>query len=559
MTLMTRSILLRFCTALLILLATIAPTFAAGLTIIVVDTSRPMNERWGGETKWNLVTTYIVNAIRSLPATDEAAIIGFGADRCEPTLLLPKTDALQASASAEGKLLTVAIGGDRALVAGLDSALAMASESGATAIRILAFTSGVDQCRENMRDLLTRASRIQGQLELQVFGLDMVSDQALEIIEGVGALGGTFRPFEGATDFTETITATQAPARPGLQVLVNTPSPDDVDSDARPMEARLEVYAEGGREPIWQQAVAGSTLIELPIGRYDVRCRFGAESRWRRSIIVGGSSPTLIQFDFAQGVGRIRLELADQVGSPMPGEVVIRERDSEQEVARQRGQSSVALDLAPGDYVATITIGSEEYTEEFTVDEGDERTISLTVEAVLGQALISVNNYDAQPINCDLYLYQAESGDLLETWPSTSSIRANLAAGDYEVVARIGTLEETQIFSVQEGDETEVSFTLDLPTGSLFVSLRDTDGASVYGTLRVFDSQGNEVQYYEQELYEDSEFSFSLPVGTYSVRANSDGVSRSASSVVVREDEESEVIIEFPVSDGLPGSDNDFD
>lgn len=187
--------------------------------------------------------------------------------------------------------------------------------------------------------------------------------------------------------------------------------------------------------------------------------------------------------------------------------------------------------------------------QDFEVGEGDRRTISLMVEAVLGQALISLNNQDLMPVNGDLYLYHGESGDLLETWTSTSSVRASLPAGDYEVTARVGTVEETLTFSIAEGDETLVEFELQVPVGSLYVALRDSARQSVYGTLRVFDSQGNEVKYYELELFEDSDFSFDLPVGTYSLRATVDGVTRTSSSVQVREDEESEVIIEFPRSD----------
>lgn len=521
------------------------PVQAGGLTICVVDTSRPMQERWGGQRKWDLLTTYVINVVRNVDVRDQVAVIGFGSDRCEPTLLLAQTDALMAASSIEGRLASVVPGGDRALVGGLESALLLASESRADTIRILAFTSGVDQCRENLRSLTGRASRISG-LNLQLFGLDMVSDLALELTEGIGQLGGTFRPFDGPEDFTATIGQVQGPSRAGLQVLINAPPSDSGDVSQM---ARLEVYAEGGRQPIWTQSVSGSTVIDLPMGKYDVMARFGGESRWRRGLVVSGSNPTVVQFDFAQGVGRIRLELADPMGNPVPGDVVIYERGSDVEIARQRGQAQLALDLPPGSYRAEITVGSEVLEQDFEVGEGDRRTIGLMVEAVLGQALISLNNQDLMPVNGDLYLYHGESGDLLETWTSTSSVRASLPAGDYEITARVGTVEETLTFSIVEGDETLVEFELQVPMGSLYVTLRDSARQSVYGTLRVFDSQGNEIKYYELELFEDSDFSFDLPVGTYSLRATVDGVTRTSSSVQVREDEESEVIIEFPRSD----------
>lgn len=535
---------------LLTLLSTALPVQAGSLTLLVVDSSRTMQERWEGTTKWEQVTAYCATLVRNLRGADEVGLITFGNDRCEPALQVTPSDPALAIPLVESHLTALLPTGDRALVGGIESAMLLASDSRADLVRILVFTSGLDQCRDDLRSLIARARNVRVPLELQIFGLDMRAEAAFELTEVAGAIGGTFRPFEGSQQFTASLPDTRQSSRPGLQVLVNVPR-DAMDDEQ--LAPRLEVYLAGTSTVIWQQTLEGSAFVELTPGIYDVQVRWAGDGRWQRNVRIGGPTASVVQFDFSQGIGKIQLQLQDDLGGALPGAVRIINVETGAEVSNQQGRSTVSLDLPPGTYRAEIRIGTTFTEEEFVVGEGDNRIMPIFIESVLGQALISINNQDLSPVNADIRLYDRETGSLMETWQSTSWIRANLPEGEYEAVIRAGTQEESQIFQVYEGEETEVEFSIQLPLGSIYVRLEDRDGLPVWGILRVFDSQGQEVKYQELELIEDSDFSVQLPVGTYSLRATADGVTKTMSSVTVREDEETEVQFVF----GSFGRDDD--
>ncbi|MEO7993847.1 MAG: hypothetical protein ABI743_05570 [bacterium] len=531
----------------LLLLALPSTAFASGLTVILLDTSRAMGERWQGSLKIEQAENQISSIVRGIPSGQKVAVIGFGGDACQPTLLLDTSDAALAITSLDAALGRVKTSGSRGLVGGLDAGLTLAEEARPDQVTFLVYTSGVDQCDESIEDLATRWNASPLTISLTGYGLDVTGQPATDLAQGMGGLGGAFQAFGAPTELTTTAPPPQQAAGNGLQLMINLPPAEDADDpDFVVAQARIEVYPAGGNTPIWQQSVTSSTFVDVPLGSYDVSARWNGETRWRRNVTIGGGHPAVVQFDFSQGVGNVNIMIGDFLDTPMPGELTVVNQENEEIVFSDSGQSSYRLSLPPGTYIATATVGEVSNEETFDVDEGDTLTIPIGVDAALGQAMISINNQDSVPVNGEILLYDAESGKLLNTWDATASVIANVASGNYEVVARVGTTEDVQTFTVTDDEQVDVEFILDVPLGSLLVRLFDTNGVSVLGTIQVFDSTGNLVPHYELENFSDSEFTFDLPAGIYSIAASSDSLTRNISGVAVTEGDENEVTIEFP-------------
>lgn len=541
--------------ALGLLLATALPAMADTVTIAVVDTSRAMGELWQGETRWERLSSHLNSIASNQKTTDRFAVIGFGSERCEATLLL---DPVQAAATRlPGVLPGVTSGGDRALVAGIDTAFTMAQESGADNATILVFTSGQDQCGEDVSTLRGKFEQATVPVQLMVYGLEMAADLSMDVTEQVGAVGGTFQTFETSESFHGSLqNFQQQSSQAGLHVLANLPP--NVDNDpALDTQPRLEVYAQGTGNLIWQQTFDRSAFVTLPPGEYDVMVRWGGDSRWNRGIRVTGVKPSVSQFDFASGVGNVSVDVTDFFGTPLKGQVRILDPVTEEEISTQDGQSNYGLTLAPGSYIIEAMVGENLQRETIFVEEGETISVPILLEASMGQALLSINNQDADPINGDFIVYQDGEDEAVETFRSTASVRVSLPAGDYQAVARVGEEEQVQNFTISDGEETEVPFELDVALGSIFVELVEEDnGNAILGSIEVFDEQGSQIPHFELENFMDSEFSFNVPVGIYSIRVESDGIVRTVNGVTVRADEETSVTVEFP--EGTFGESGEF-
>jgi hypothetical protein len=259
--------------------ATPSPPAHKAPAIIVLDASRSMWTKIGGQAKVPIARTAIGQALDEYKDSVAFGAVAFGqqgSGGCAETELLAKAGELTAETA--GKLQFGA-GFKPRVSKPIAAALVEAAKNGApgaTTLDILVVTDGPDSCKANVCATAKTLKRAAPSFRVHVVGLDLKAKQALKPLRCVAeATGGKFFTATSAAEFKQSLAAVlddvaksvappapvannatdaEAPAKPGDAVPASplpTPAPSRAASDAPPPVAQVG----GVQKPPEQSAV----------------------------------------------------------------------------------------------------------------------------------------------------------------------------------------------------------------------------------------------------------------------------------------------------------------
>ena len=427
--------------------------------------------------------------------------------------------------------------GRRGLIFALGKAINIFSEDKESGVIILV-TSGWDECGGRAFEIEDILNESKPKVMIVIIAISPETRDADNLKDLAQASRGNYQEVENIQSLGSLLGETAKGTNASLQVIIHGGDPEVPNAQLRIFDDKSQM--------ILSQTISGFFSTDLNTGTYDIQLIYQGKNFWQRQVFIRKDQQMQVEFDLDAAMGDLKLEILDQNGERVKGNVVI--SDSLGIVAFEgKGQSQYVVTLPQGIYSAEVTVGDQVETAD-GLDVLDEGTAyyPVTISLQVGTAEIVVNNGDGVPVNAAIVVQDSSGAEVAKS-DFTSTFLVTLPPGDYTaIVTTSNEQQETQPFTITEGDNITVDVNVEAPMGSILIELVDENGEAVYGNIKIYDERGHIIPYFEREAVEDSEFAFDLPVGTYRVEAESDSRIQTVDGVTISEGEEKIVMITFP-------------
>ncbi|HEX9745457.1 MAG TPA: hypothetical protein VGB30_08525 [bacterium] len=455
----------------------------------------------------------------------------------------------------QDSLMQIAPGGDRGLMQGIDDGISdLITNDPSRRGVLLVITDDGDDCGRDAEYITDVYKYTPGRPDILILGLDLSQDAGDVLGEIIAELGGRLLNLTSLESIQPTMATLAGQFNNNLTIYLHDSSGNEVAGDItiKNVDTGLVVF-EGLDQP--------SYVVNLDPGEYQVSGRYLGEENKSEIITVGEDQFSSVSLSFSIYRDPLSLSLRDIYGNALRARVTFLNSSMEAVYTTEIG-SFHQVELPAGTYTLEIRVGDRvEKVYGITVGPGydDYREVELPIE--IGTLEVEVYNQGGIAINGAITIYD-QDGTIVDEAPNSSYLYSRLPEGTYRVRVELDDQVVEDDAYLYGGDEELVSLELDLPLGDLYITLSTDSGDEVWGWVRIYDSDGNlfeRVDRYGSNPSESPEWYISdLPVGTYRVEAQAEGIVRTATGVQILENQEVEVDITFPDSIYFGGDDDEF-
>lgn len=520
------------------------PARAESHMMIILDASSSMSspgKTSGGSTKFKEVSSALTSFLKELPADVAVGLRIIGgtpsADCYSSYLYFTPSPGLRGKI--QDQIAALQPSGTRALVEGIDKGmLDLLSIKGDKALVVI--TDGGDACGRDFNSIITTYALFKDLPRLVIFGLDLTPDDNKKLGELSASLKGRLIHVQSTIDLERALTGFARELKNNLRIHLQNEAGTDVKGDITIIDVKTG-------QVVGEYLDLSDYSTSLLPGTYQVKARYlGKEISSEQFTIEQGTSKS-ISLVFDQLVNVFELNLNDIYGNALKARVIF--LNSQNEPVFTTGLDAYHRVEIPADtYTLEVHVG-DRVDKVFGVVVGpglpNVRTIEIPVELAVLEAEIS--NMDGTPLN-GLIRIMSKDGTVVDEAPNSSYLYSKLPPGEYQVMAKVGNVESTKSIYLYSGEQEQLPIELDFPVGDLFIMLRTASGNDVWGSIRIFDSNGLEVKRFSPEWpVESPDWALSdLPIGFYRIEATTGNITRTVSGVEIKDGKETEVVITFP-------------
>ncbi len=437
-------------------------------------------------------------------------------------------------------LASIRPAGSRALYQGIEDSLADLGRSTAGIDRILlVITDGGDDCDRDFSILARTYSYSPDSPRIVIYGLDLSLKVSEDLSELVAATGGRIADLDSIQDLPTELRLFSEEFQNNLRIHLQDSSGGSVKGD-------VVVRNYSTNEIVAERLDISDLSITVPSGTYVVTGRYLGQEAKSDMFTLGESESRTISLEFRVYLETFTLSLRDIFDQALKARVTF--INSANEPVYTTDIASVHRVELPVDiYRIQIRIG--DFIHEFggiQIGPASQDSMEIEIPVELGILEVEVTNIWGFPLNASVKIFD-QDGSLMEEAPFTSYLYAHLPPGTYRVIAQFQNREIEETVNLYSGEQRQLGLELDVALGDLYIMLRTKSGNDAWGWVKVYDSHGNLLERYDRERIESPDWYLTdVPVGIYRIEAESDNVVRTESGVEVKENEETEVMIEFP-------------
>ena len=212
----------------------------------------------------------------------------------------------------------------------------------------------------------------------------------------------------------------------------------------------------------------------------------------------------------------LRIHLQDSSGGAVEGDVVVAEVETGLIIADRIDVSDLSMNVDPGEYQVTGRyLGREVRSERFTMEAGDERTVTLEFEVYLEPFVLMLRDLYDQPLRTRVTFVNSAGEPVLTTGVDATH-RVELPPDTYTIQIRVGDYSQ-DYGGVVVGPSSDSTLELQIPVelAVLEVEITNIYGFPLNAEVKIYDQDGTLMDEAPSTSYLYSR----LPPGEYRVTA----------------------------------------
>ncbi len=403
---------------------------------------------------------------------------------------------------------------------------------------VLVITDGGDDCGRDFEVLARSVSSMSGAPRIMVYGLDLLISDRDTLGPVVSASGGRVVSLSNPSEL------------PGSMLLFTTEFENNVrvhlyDSNGNSIRGDVVIKNTSSGEVISEKLDVTDLALNLDAGTYEVTGRYlGQEVR--NTFTHTASDSRTVSLEFELYLEPFIVSLTDLYDQPLRARITFVNAMMEP-ILTTDVNSSHRVNLPSGAYTIQIRIGDYSYdVAGVLVGPGFDQSLAIEVPVELGVLEIEMTNLYGTPLNARISIFD-QDGTLMEEAPFTSYLYTQLPPGTYRIHTEFHNQEREELITIYSGDQRQVGIEMNVSLGDLYIRLLTESGNDVWGWVKVYDSSGNLIERYDRDRIESPEWYITdIPIGTYRIEAEADGVVRIMTGVEVTDNAETPVVIHFP-------------
>jgi len=235
-----------------------------------------------------------------------------------------------------------------------------------------------------------------------------------------------------------------------------------MDSNNERMKGNVVVQDDLG-QVVYEGSGQSEYSITVPPGTYSAEITVGSEVEYFDGIEVLEEGIAYFPAVFSVMMGTAEIVVNNADGVPVNASIVIEDSEGKQ-VASSDYTSTFLVNLPPGDYSAIVTTRADQQeVVPFYVPEGDNITVGVEVEALMGSILVRLVTAEGDAVYGRIRVYDERGREIPHFEREStedSEFSFELPVGTYRIEAQVEDVIRTlDGVTVQEGEENIVDIT----------------------------------------------------------------------------------------------------
>lgn len=300
-----------------------------------------------------------------------------------------------------------------------------------------------------------------------------------------------------------------APANSDTAVLVITDGGDECGRDLEPLVNNYLYASNPPRVVIYGLDLSLAATEELGEFTGDVNGRLV-------SLDSSDELSDALESYALEFTNNLRIHLQDSSGGAVEGDVVVAEVETGLIIADRIDVSDLSMNVDPGEYQVTGRyLGREVRSERFTMEAGDERTVTLEFEVYLEPFVLMLRDLYDQPLRTRVTFVNSAGEPVLTTGVDATH-RVELPPDTYTIQIRVGDYSQ-DYGGVVVGPSSDSTLELQIPVelAVLEVEITNIYGFPLNAEVKIYDQDGTLMDEAPSTSYLYSR----LPPGEYRVTA----------------------------------------